>query len=525
MKAGSPLYALLKSNFRTWISAKGFWLVAAAALLPLVLTGAWVGAHRADVEVTSLTIDGAPLTEGEEATFRATVKNVGKETVGPFNMSLAVGTVTAGRLFPSADTLVNFTLAPGEEQEVTLTWNATPGVVYVLATADPCEPDPRGTVECLDQVGERDEFNNQKAEPLAVTRRVPEASEAPPRPLGLSGDANATNEVDLVVERIHRSANDVAPGDNVTFSVDVRNNGAAVQDAEVSVRVARAVGGRAIAATENTTVASFEAGETKTVEVVWTAQAGTFWHEGFVTPPLDARDVNDADNHRAEPVVVNNVVTDDMRPPEPEERLTIKEFYLNVLSLLHLRLLLPLIALFYAAGVIADERERGSLPYLLTRPIPRWLIPITKFVASFLVAAVATLVGVLLTYLFLFGTTVEGGDIGYLTTPLLASLLTLFVYGALFILLGTLVERPYLVGLVIVLGWENAAALLVPWVGNFTLTTHIANALNQWPLSEGLQWLPTTPEGVRALLILLGVGAAFLVLASAQMRRREFEVG
>lgn len=511
----SPVISLLKSNFRTWIGAKGFWLVAAAALLPLVLTGAWVGAHRADVEVSELRIEGAPYEAGEEARFVTVVTNSGKESVGPFNVSLAVGTVQGGRLFAQDDTTETVEkLGPGETREVTLLWNATSGVVYVVATVDP-----------EDEIGERDEYNNQKAEPLAITHRTPDASEAPAAPLGLAGDANSTNEIDLVVESITRSASEIKTGDNVTFSVAVRNNGIEVADANVVVRVTRSFAGRGISVQEANQTVSFGTGETKTVDVTWTAQDGVYWHEGFVRPPADTRDVAPENNFRSEPIIVNTVITDDMKPPEPEERLTIKEFYLQILSLLHLKVLLPLIALFYAAGVIADERERGSLPYVLTRPIPRWLIPLTKFVASFAVAALATVVGVALTYLFLFGTTAEGGDIGFLTTPLLASLLTLFVYGALFILLGTLVERPYLVGLLIVLGWENAAALLVPWVRNFTLTTHIGNALADWRLDEGLQWVPATETGVRALLIILAVGVGFLVAASVQMKRREFQVG
>ncbi|HUR69618.1 MAG TPA: ABC transporter permease subunit [Candidatus Thermoplasmatota archaeon] len=513
MSVGSPLSTLLKSNFRAWVSAKGFWLVAAAALLPLVLTGAWVGAHRADIAITDLRIEGGNLTEGQSAHVVGVVKNVGSERVGAFNLSLAVGEVEAGRLFPAADqTLAVEGLAPGETKEVALDWNATSGVVYALVTADP-----------EDEIGEKDEFNNQKAEPLAIAHTVP--TTPPSAPLGLAGDANSTNEVDLVVDGITRSATEIHPQDNVTFTVTVRNNGAAVSGAQLVTRLVRAVGARPVTlVTQNQTV-DLGAGETKTLDVTWTALDGAFWQEGYVLPPPDTKDVAADNNYRSEPVVVNTLITPDMRPPEPEERLTIKQFYLDVLSLLHLRLLLPLIALFYAAGVIADEKERGSLAYLLTRPVPRWLIPITKFIASFLVAAVATVIGVLLTYLFLFGTTVEGGDIGFLTTPLLATLLTLFAYGGLFILLGTITEKPYLWGLGIVLGWENAAPLLVPWVGNFTLSRHIGNALAGWKLDEGVQWLPEGGEAMRAFWILLAIGVGALVLAAAQMRRREFQVG
>lgn len=512
MSVGSPLYTLLKSNLRAWIGAKGFWLVAAAALLPLVLTGAWVAAHQADVEVSDLRIEGAPFMEGQTARFSATVSNVGKESVGAFNFTLAVGEVEGNQLFVSEDqSLTIENLAPGETREITLEWNATPGVLYVLATADP-----------EDALGEKDEFNNQEAEPIAVGRNAP--TTMPTAPATLAGDANATSEVDLQVTTLTRPT-DIKPGDNATFAVEVANKGTtAVENANVTLRVQRFVTGRYVPVQTTTQNVTLGPGETTTIQLAWTTLEGAFAQEAYAVPPAAARELTPEDNHKAEAFVVNAVVTDDMRPPEPDERLTIKEFYLSVLSLLHLRILLPLIALFYAAGVIADERERGSLPYMLTRPIPRWLIPLTKFVASFVVAAIASVIGLALTYLFLFGTTAQGGDIGFLTTPLLASLLTLFVYGAVFILLGVLVERPYLVGILIVLGWENVANLLVPFVRNFTLTTHIGNALAGWRLDSGLQWVPEGDAAMRAFWILLGVGVAALVGASVQMRRREFQV-
>lgn len=511
MSVGSPLYTLLKSNLRAWLGAKGFWLVAAAALLPLVLTGAWVSAHRADVAVTDLRIETDELTEGDVARFSATVQNVGDQRVGAFNFSLAVGEVAGGRLFASgSETLAIEALEPGESRDITLEWNATGGVVYVLANVD-----------AEDVIGERDEFNNQKAEPIAVARRAPTTMPTPPP--GLAGDANATTEADLVVSALGRP-DELRAGEDATFTVDVTNRGTEDATADVTLRIQRFVTGRYVPAQTTTQTLTLAAGETRTVELAWTVLEGAFAQEAFAIPGAGARDVAAQDNHHAEGFVVNPVVTDDMRPPAPEERITIKLFYLQVLELLHLRILLPLIALFYAAGVIADEKERGSLPYMLTRPVPRWLIPLTKFAASFLVASLATVVGVVLTYLFLFGTTAEGGDIGFLTTPLLASLLTLFVYGALFILLGVLVERPYLIGILIVLGWENVAPLLVPWVANLTLTQHIGNALAGWRLDQGLQWLPEGEDAMRALWILLAVGVGFLVAASLQMRRREFQV-
>lgn len=529
MSVGSPFTTLLKANFRAWIGAKGFWLVVAGALLPMLLTGAWVAAHQADLVLTDLRVEPAEPTDGDPVRFVATIENRGDRAVGPFNTTLTLHTSLGNDsidLRPVAGGVATATvptLAPGAKHELTLEWNATPGAYAAIAQADSQLIFGQLFADVTDEIAEKDEYNNNKVDSFRVFSKVPTAQPTRPSNATLTGNANATNTTSLRIESISRPAT-ITEGENATFTVVVRNDGAeAVENATVRTRINREatgpLGRNLIPATEQPRVVSIPAGESTTVEVVWTTRAGGFWHEAWVTPPPGAGDANAGDNYRAESFKIDAEPKDLAFTPEPKG--TIKVFYFNILRDLHLSLLIPLIALFYAAGVIADEKDRGSLAYTLTRPVPRWAIPITKFIASFLVAAVALLVGVVLTYLFLFGTTVEGRDIGYLTTPLLMAIVTLFAYGAVFILLGTLVERPYLVGLAFVLGWEFAAFQFVPWTHNLTLTFHVRNALSSWSLTDGVQWLPTEP---RALIVILAIGIGALVLAAAQMRRREFQV-
>src|SRR5438552_14315964 len=46
--------------------------------------------------------------------------------------------------------------------------------------------------------------------------------------------------------------------------------------------------------------------------------------------------------------------------------------------------LVPLTALLYAAGMIQDEIEEQTLTYLLMRPLPRWALYVTKYLATLL---------------------------------------------------------------------------------------------------------------------------------------------
>src|SRR5205823_1678067 len=49
--------------------------------------------------------------------------------------------------------------------------------------------------------------------------------------------------------------------------------------------------------------------------------------------------------------------------------------------------LATLTALLYAGGMIQDEVEEQTLTYLLLRPLPRWALYVTRYAATWVVAA------------------------------------------------------------------------------------------------------------------------------------------
>jgi ABC-2 type transport system permease protein len=514
----APVLTLFKANLRNWLGAKGFAVAVAAALLPMVLTGAWVGTHQGDVAAQGLQFSTTQLVEGDNVTLLATIVNKGGSAVGPFNATLSVGQVVGNTL--RADT-TNVTtierLAPGASQQIALTWTARPGVHWALAYAD-----------SGDDLGEVEEFNNQEPKPFVVQHKVPAQDQAPRAPGNLTGDPNATSQADLVVSDLVWDEASLRRGTPVTVTATITNNGPEeVKNATGVVRVGRAFGASFFPQRDTTQPLDLPPGGSTTISVVWDAQEGAYWAEAYVSAPREGPnavlDPAGDNNREARAIVVQPFLASDAAPPAPPEKATIKDFYLQILSLLHLRLLVPLIALFYAAGVLADEKEQGNLVYLLTRPVDRWALPVAKFLAGYVVAAAAVVVGIVGTFVLLFGLT-PSGDIGFLTTPLLASLVGLFVYGTLFTLLGVLVDRPYLIGLAFVLGWETIAGLFVPFVERFTLNHYLFQAIQNWRLDAGVQPLPSTPEAIGALQLILLASLIFLALSATVMRRREFDV-
>lgn len=521
------LATILGINFRNWASGRGLVLVVAAAFFPLLLTGAWVLTHQADVAAADITWSPSELVEGQNITFHATFRNTGGIATGPFNASLSVGQVFGNALRPDAtNTTTIDDLAPGATVTRDLPWVAKAGVYWVLPYADSEQA-----------IGEREETNNQKPTPLLVKYATPDASAAPRGPADLGGDQNNTNATatDLVVQSLDFDASGAKPGQPVTLRATFANNGATTIEGAVAVlRTGRGLGQNLFPNPGDTTrTLNLTPGQSETLEFTWDAQAGAFWAEATIKAPATARDTDVPNNRRAAPLVVQPEFPADLKAPEPPEKATIKEFYLQVLVLVYLPILVPLVALFYAAGVLADDRESGNLTYLLTRPLSRWSIPVSKFLAGTAVAAAAMIAGLVLTYALLLGFG-NAGDIGFLTTPLLVALVALVAYGALFTVLGVLVDRPYLVGVAFVLGWEVLAGAFLPWVSGLTVRDHVMRMICQplpdggcdlskgWAFTEGVQWVPTDPGALGAMTLLLGAAVVLVVASAVAMKRKEF---
>ena len=95
-------------------------------------------------------------------------------------------------------------------------------------------------------------------------------------------------------------------------------------------------------------------------------------------------------------------------------------------------------------------------------------------------------------------------------------------YGALFALLGVLLKRPVIPGLLFLYGWELLANL-PGYLPRFTLTAWLRSLIHHRPAEEGLaglfqQVLPAD----QALVVLLGVSFVLLAAAGWIFSRREY---
>ena len=201
------------------------------------------------------------------------------------------------------------------------------------------------------------------------------------------------------------------------------------------------------------------------------------------------------------------------------------DLYAIVVAVYWIRNVLPLTALFHATSLVADEVDDRTLTYLLTRPLTRPTILAGKF-AAYLAASLgmALPAGVLTFFILLTarGWSGVGASVPDLFRDLGVVALTLLVYGALFTLLGVLLRRPVIPGLLFLFGWELMANL-PGYLPRFTLTAWLRSLIRHRPAQEGLAELfgQVQPTGLSLIVILVST-VVFLAAAAWVFSEREY---
>ncbi|MBD2897211.1 ABC transporter permease [Actinomadura nitritigenes] len=176
----------------------------------------------------------------------------------------------------------------------------------------------------------------------------------------------------------------------------------------------------------------------------------------------------------------------------------------NVLQKFGLATLLPLLALIAGTGVIGPEIDDGQIMYVLTKPIPRQVIVLTKLAVAIVLVAAFSVVPTLLAGLVLTGTTaqlVPAFTVGVLVGGV--------AYSAVFVALAVMSRNAVTIGLLYALVWETLLGSFAPGAKSASI--------QQWALSVTDALTPASPVsssvdlGVAIpLLVAVTVGAAFL---------------
>jgi ABC-2 type transport system permease protein len=132
--------------------------------------------------------------------------------------------------------------------------------------------------------------------------------------------------------------------------------------------------------------------------------------------------------------------------------------------------IVPLLGLIAGAGAIGPEIDDGSIVYLMSKPLSRHSIVLSKLTVAVAVVIVVAAVPTFIAGLILSGTS-EGLAVGYGIGAAVAGL----AYCALFVLLAIVTRNAVVIGLIYVLIWESL-------VGNFVPGAQVLS-IQQWALA------------------------------------------
>ena len=170
----------------------------------------------------------------------------------------------------------------------------------------------------------------------------------------------------------------------------------------------------------------------------------------------------------------------------------------GVLGAFALGTLVPLLGLIIGTGVIGPEIDDGSIVYLLSKPVSRPTIVLTKFAVATgsvaLFAALPTLIA---------GLIMAPDHAGLAVAYAVGTLVGGVAYCAVFLLLGVVSRHAVVLGLVYALLWETLVGGYIP--GARTLS------VQQWALSITSA---VATEGAVAANVRLAVAITLLVVVT-----------
>jgi ABC-2 type transport system permease protein len=180
------------------------------------------------------------------------------------------------------------------------------------------------------------------------------------------------------------------------------------------------------------------------------------------------------------------------------------------------RTCLPLIAIVFGTAALGSELEDGTGVHLLTKPIDRWIIIVSKTLVAGTLTAALIVPSTVIAGILMGGT---GGDAIAVTFAFaLSVLIGSYLYTAIFLVLSAITTRGLLIGLAYALIWEGIVAGLLPGSQAFSVREYLTGIVQALAPEAGRESLVGSTGFIYAVV------AFVLALAIGSIRLSRYEV-
>ena len=198
--------------------------------------------------------------------------------------------------------------------------------------------------------------------------------------------------------------------------------------------------------------------------------------------------------------------------------------YQSLMVPIFLQVVLIFVTLVNGTALVREEIEDNTLPYLLTRPVSKPVIALSKYAGYLVVVLVLLLPPVALSYgvTEAYAGSALGTDLDVLEGFLAVTVLGAAAYGAFFLLLSVVLRRPLTVGLLFGFVWETIVLALPGSVPKLSLAFYLQSILKGTIAVGPVAGFPSDVSATWAAIILVGFTIVVLVLATAAFQGMEF---
>jgi ABC-2 type transport system permease protein len=187
-----------------------------------------------------------------------------------------------------------------------------------------------------------------------------------------------------------------------------------------------------------------------------------------------------------------------------------------IIWILYVRIIVPILGVFYGTSLLADEVEDKTITYLFTRPVPRPAVLLGKYLAYLLCTGLLVVPSVVVVYFLV--APLGSGTIGASFPALLKDLgmlaAGLFSYGAVFAWVGARLKRPLVLGLVFAFAWEPTVLLVPGFLKRATIGFYLqALVPHAMPPESGLSYFMRAVQEVPSAAASLGMLAIIALVA------------
>lgn len=191
---------------------------------------------------------------------------------------------------------------------------------------------------------------------------------------------------------------------------------------------------------------------------------------------------------------------------------------------LFLQIVLVFVTLVDATALIREEIDDNTLPFLLTRPVAKPTVALSKYGGYLVAALVLLLPPVLVSYgvTEAYAGTGFGTDADVLAGFFAATALAILAYGALFFFLSVILRKPLFVGLLIGFVWESVVGSLPGSVPKLSLIYYLRSVLKGMVSVGPLSGFSTDVSAPIAATVLIVFSVIMIAFATFMFQNMEF---